>query len=212
MRYPSLVNYCMLAEKTCQSVKCSTFKSWDMIISKRSWENPLEVQLRFTYNLGYTRPSTKSVVKRHEEMTDHLQTFLLRLTNWLLKFWFTKCEEQIYPGHAKKSNLSFCCLKVMDRLPRSRFFSSILWCSLTGNHPQEEFQIWLQVRKVENFKNPGILCQPVGNYCLNIAISEKNIPWNLETLAHSFQKKSPLYESHYISPSSKNLPKTKTFP
>jgi uncharacterized protein YhjY with autotransporter beta-barrel domain len=62
MRYTSLINYCMLAEKTCQSVKFSTFKSWDMALSKRLWENPLEVQLRFTYNLGYTRPSTKSVV------------------------------------------------------------------------------------------------------------------------------------------------------
>jgi hypothetical protein len=147
-------------------------------------------------------------------MTDHLQTFLLRLTNWLLKFWFTTCEEQIYPGHAKKSNLSFCCLKVMDGLPRSRFFSSILWCSHTGNHPQEEFQILLQVRKLENFKNPGILWQPVGNYCLNMATSEKKHPLKSRNFGTFFsEKKFFVWVALYfiLSPSSKNLPKTKTF-
>jgi hypothetical protein len=142
-------------------------------------------------------------------MTDHLQTFLLRLTNWLLKFRLTKCEEQIYPGHAKKSNLSFCCLKVMDRLPRSRFFLSILWCSLTGNHPQEEFQIWLQVRgKWKILATCWKRLSKYGN------IRKKTSLEILQLGTFFSEKKSFVWVTldFILSPSSKNLPKTKTFP
>jgi hypothetical protein len=57
------------------------------------------------------------------------------------------------------------------------FFPSVLWCSCTGNHPQEELTKfgYRSKSKVENFKNPTIFWWPARNYiCLNMMISEKD--------------------------------------
>jgi hypothetical protein len=76
------------------------------------------------------------------------------------------------------------------------FFPSILWCSHSFNHPQEEelakFVCRLE-RKVEKCKNPAIFWWLVGTFCLNMPSSGKLFPW--KTLAHIFHK-YPFIQSH----------------
>jgi hypothetical protein len=57
-----------------------------------------------------------------------------------------------------------------------RFLFSILWCSHTGYHSQEELARfgYRSERKVEKFKNTAIFSWPAGIYSLNKVISEKN--------------------------------------
>jgi hypothetical protein len=70
-----------------------------------------------------------------------------------------------------------------------RFLFSILWCSHTGYHSQEELARfgYRSERKVEKFKNTTIFSWPAGIYSLNKVISEK-IPQKLVILVHSFHK------------------------
>jgi hypothetical protein len=44
-------------------------------------------------------------------------------------------------------------------------------------------------RKVENFKNPGILWQPVAKYCVNMAISENRHPLKSDDFGTFFSGK-----------------------
>ncbi len=57
-----------------------------------------------------------------------------------------------------------------------RFLFSILWCSHTGYHSQEELAKfgYRSERKVEKCKNTAIFSWSVGIYWLNKVISEKN--------------------------------------
>ncbi len=55
------------------------------------------------------------------------------------------------------------------------FLFQFLWCSQTGDHPQEEIAKfgYMPERKVQHFKNPPIFWQLAGTHCLNVVISEK---------------------------------------
>jgi hypothetical protein len=62
-------------------------------------------------------------------------------------------------------------------------------------------QIWLYLGprgKSKTFRNPATFWQPVGTYCLNMAILEKKREFFEIFQLFFFPNKNPLYEVHWI--------------
>jgi hypothetical protein len=72
------------------------------------------------------------------------------------------------------------------------FYNSIFWSTYMGNHPEEELAKfgYRSKKKSRKFKSDAIFWWHALTYCLNMLISHKKNPWNVDHFVAFFPQKS----------------------
>ncbi len=143
---------------------------------------------------GSFKPSTSKFLKKHSKepiMVYSMYTNPLQPCHLLTYLcWYLPSTTTYWPTYFHYLPLSLPAFWQVGTsngcLFVSFFFFLILWCSCTGNHPQEElvkFGYKLE-KKVENFSNPAIFWQPARTsvcVCVCVCLHEilkKKILWH----------------------------------